>query len=126
MKQVWILIISIMILVTAGICEIKFLNNSSKYLKADLDYIENAVLNNNYQLAKSQFDNTFSSWNELKDVWHIFVTSEEIDTINSNLIKLKHYLDYEKEEDSLIAIEQIKSSITHCITRQNLRIDNIL
>ena len=47
MKQVWILIISIMILVTAGICEIKFLNNSSKYLKADLDYIENAVLNNN-------------------------------------------------------------------------------
>ena len=126
MKQVWILIISIIILVTAGICEIKFLNNSSKYLKADLDYIENAVLNNNYQLAKSQFDNTFSSWNELKDVWHIFVTSEEIDTINSNLIELKQYLDYEKEEDSLIAIEQIKSSITHCITRQNLRIDNIL
>ena len=126
MKQVWILIISIMILVTAGICEIKFLNNSSKYLKADLDYIENAVLNNNYQLAKSQFDNTFSSWNELKDVWHIFITSEEIDAINSNIIELKHYLEYEEEEDSLIAIEQIKSSITHCITRQNLRIDNIL
>lgn len=126
MKQVWILIISIIILVTAGICEIKFLNNSSKYLKADLDYIENAVLNNNYQLAKSQFDNTFSSWNELKDVWHIFITSEEIDAINSNIIELKHYLEYEEEEDSLIAIEQIKSSITHCITRQNLRIDNIL
>lgn len=126
MKQVWILIISIMILVTAGICEIKFLNNSSKYLKADLDYIENAVLNNNYQLAKSQLDNTFSSWNELKDVWHIFITSEEIDAINSNIIELKHYLEYEEEEDSLIAIEQIKSSITHCITRQNLRIDNIL
>lgn len=126
MKQVWILIISIIILVTAGICEIKFLNNSSKYLKADLDYIENAVLNNNYQLAKSQLDNTFSSWNELKDVWHIFITSEEIDAINSNIIELKHYLEYEEEEDSLIAIEQIKSSITHCITRQNLRIDNIL
>ena len=125
MKQVWILIISIIILITAGVSEIKYLNNTSKYLKADLDYIENAVNNGNYEYARTQIENTFASWNELKDIWHIFITSEEIDTINSNLIELKHYLDYEEEEDALIAIEQIKSSITHCISRQNLKIDKL-
>lgn len=126
MKQVWILVVSVCILLSAGFFEIKYLNNTSKYLMSDLDYIENAVRNNNYEYARAQFNNTFESWNKLKDIWHIFITSDEIDEINSNLIELRHYLDYEEEKDSLIAIEQIKSSITHSITRQNLRLDNVL
>ena len=126
MKQVWILVVSVCILLSAGFLEIKYLNNTSKYLMSDLDYIENAVRNNNYEYAKTQFSNTFESWNKLKDIWHVFITSDEIDEINSNLIELRHYLDYEEEKDSLIAIEQIKSSITHSITRQNLRLDNVL
>lgn len=126
MKQVWILVVSVCILLSAGFFEIKYLNNTSKYLMSDLDYIENAVRNNNYEYARAQFNNTFESWNKLKDIWHVFITSDEIDEINSNLIELRHYLDYEEEKDSLIAIEQIKSSITHSITRQNLRLDNVL
>ena len=126
MKQVWILVVSVCILLSAGFLEIKYLNNTSKYLMSDLDYIENAVRNNNYEYARAQFNNTFESWNKLKDIWHVFITSDEIDEINSNLIELRHYLDYEEEKDSLIAIEQIKSSITHSITRQNLRLDNVL
>lgn len=126
MKQVWILVVSVCILLSAGFFEIKYLNNTSKYLMSDLDYIENAVRNNNYEYARAQLNNTFESWNKLKDIWHVFITSDEIDEINSNLIELRHYLDYEEEKDSLIAIEQIKSSITHSITRQNLRLDNVL
>ncbi len=126
MKQVGILIVSIILLITAGICEIKYLNNTSLYIKSDLDYIENAIRNNNYEYARAQYENTFSSWDKLKDVWHIFITSDEIDTINASMAELKYHLEFEDEKDALMTIEEIKSSITHIIFRQNLKIDNVL
>ena len=126
MKQVGILIVSIILLITAGICEIKYLNNTSLYIKSDLDYIENAIRNNNYEYARVQYENTFSSWDKLKDVWHIFITSDEIDTINASMAELKYHLEFEDEKDALMTIEEIKSSITHIIFRQNLKIDNVL
>lgn len=126
MKQVGILIVSIILLITSGICEIKYLNNTSLYIKSDLDYIENAIRNNNYEYARAQYENTFSSWDKLKDVWHIFITSDEIDTINASMAELKYHLEFEDEKDALMTIEEIKSSITHIIFRQNLKIDNVL
>ena len=126
MKQVGILIVSIILLITSGICEIKYLNNTSLYIKSDLDYIENAIRNNNYEYARAQYENTFSSWDKLKDVWHIFITSDEIDTINASMAELKYHLEFEDEKDALMTIEENKSSINHIIFRQNLKIDNVL
>ncbi len=126
MKQIATLGICIILLLAGGIFEIRYLNRTSLYLQSDLEYVENAVKNGNYEFAKSQFENTFSSWNNVKDTWNIFITHDEIDDINEYMIDLKASLNYEEEDECITAIEQLKSGIEHTIKRQNLRIDNIL
>ena len=66
MKQVGVMIICIIIVVVSGICEIKYLNKSSIYLMSDIEYIKNAINNNNYDLASEQSKTTYDSWCNIK------------------------------------------------------------
>lgn len=126
MKQVGVMIICIIIVVVSGICEIKYLNKSSIYLMSDIEYIKNAINNNNYDLASEQSKTTYDSWCNIKKIWNIFINHEEIDDIENSMIDLKEYIEFENKEECLVAIEKIKSELDHTIKRQQLRIDNIL
>ena len=126
MKQVGVMIICIIIVAVSGICEIKYLNKSSIYLMSDIEYIKNAINNNNYDLASEQSKATYDSWVNIKKIWNIFINHEEIDDIENSMIDLKEYIEFENKEECLVAIEKIKSELDHTIKRQQLRIDNIL
>ena len=126
MKQVGVMIICIIIVAVSGICEIKYLNKSSIYLMSDIEYIKNAINNNNYDLASEQSKATYDSWGNIKKIWNIFINHEEIDDIENSMIDLKEYIEFENKEECLVAIEKIKSELDHTIKRQQMRIDNIL
>lgn len=72
MKQVGVMIICIIIVVVSGICEIKYLNKSSIYLMSDIEYIKNAINNNNYDLASEQSKATYDSWGNIKNMEYIY------------------------------------------------------
>ncbi len=126
MKQVVIMIICIIILVVGGIFEIKYLEKSSIYLSSDMDYIKNAIYNDNYLLAKEQVDKSWNTWQELKNTWNMFIIHEEIDDIDEAMVELKEYVSYENKEECFVAIEKIKNNLDHTVRRQKLRIDNVL
>lgn len=126
MKQVVIMIICIIILVVGGIFEIKHLEKSSIYLSSDMDYIKNAIYNDNYLLAKEQVDKSWNTWQELKNTWNMFIIHEEIDDIDEAMVELKEYVSYENKEECFVAIEKIKNNLDHTVRRQKLRIDNVL
>ena len=48
MKQTIIMIICVIILIGGGIAEIKYLDKTSVFLSSDMDYIKNAIENDNY------------------------------------------------------------------------------
>lgn len=126
MKQVVVMIICVVIVVAGGICEIKYLNKSSLYLMSDIEYIQNAISNDNYELAINQSESTYNSWNDIKKIWNIFVNHEEIDDIETAMIDLKEHLKFQNKEECLVAIEKIKSDLEHTVKRQKISIDNIL
>lgn len=126
MKQVIIMITCIVIIVAGGIYEIKYLNKSSLYIRAEIEYIKNAINNNNYELAKQQINSTYESWKNVKKIWNIFVSHEEIDSIDEAMIDLKEYLDYENNEECVVATEKILNGLEHTVQRQEVRLDNIL
>ena len=126
MKQVGVMIICIIIVVVSGICEIKYLNKSSIYLMSDIEYIKNAINNNNYDLASEKSKATYDWGGNIKKILNIFINHEEIDDIENSMIDLKEYIEFENKEECLVAIEKIKSELDHTIKRQQLRIDNIL
>lgn len=126
MKQIITMIICIAIIVVGGICEYKYFEKSSIFLSSDMDYIENAIKNENYELANKQIEQTYNSWENTKTIWNIFISNEEIDYIDNAMAELKKYSEYEEQEESLVAVEKIKSNLQHTVKRQKLRIDNIL
>ena len=110
MKQVIIMIICIIILVVGGVFEIKYLEKSSIYLSSDMDYIKNAIDNNNYVLAKDQVDKSWQTWENLKNTWNMFIIHEEIDDIDDAMVELKEYIDYKNKEECFVAIGKIKNN----------------
>ena len=126
MKQIITMIICIAIIVVGGICEYKYFEKSSIFLCSDMDYIENAIKNENYELANKQIEQTYNSWENTKTIWNIFISNEEIDYIDNAMAELKKYSEYEEQEESLVAVEKIKNNLQHTVMRQKLRMDNIL
>lgn len=126
MKQVIIMIICILILLGGGIREIKYLDKSSVYILSEIDYIENAINNSNYDAANKQVEITFDNWTKIKNLWNVFIIHEEIDDIDEAIIELKEYIKYENEEECFVAIEKIKRDLEHTVKRQKVLLDNIL
>ena len=126
MKQAGVMIICIILVVVSGICEVKYLNKSALYLRSDIEYIQNAINNDNYNIASTQSKAAYNSWSEMKKIWNIFINHEEIDDIENSMIDLKERIEFQNKEECLVAIEKIKSELEHTVKRQELRIDNIL
>lgn len=126
MKQAVIMIICILILLGGGIGEIKFLDKSSIYILSEIDYIENAINNSNFDEANKQIEITFDNWTRIKNLWNIFIIHEEIDDIDEAIIELREYVKFENEEECFVAIEKIKRDLEHTVKRQKVLLDNIL
>ena len=89
LKQVLILVISSAILIFSGLWEIKYIENSSRYLLSDIEYSKNALKNNNFELAKQHVKNLENTWESMKKTWKMFVLQEEIDEVDNIIATYK-------------------------------------
>lgn len=126
MRQIITMIICVAIIVVGGVCENKYFNESSIYLRSEMDYIQNAIENENYELANKQIEATHNTWENTKTIWNIFIGNDEIDSIDDAMAELKKYSEYQEQDDSLVAVEKIKTNLEHIVKRQKLRIENVL
>ena len=126
MKQVIISVVCIAILVIGGIAEIKYLNKSASYLSYDIEYIRNAINNDNYDIAKEQLNNTKNNWEAQKKIWHIFVNNEEIENIDESIVELEEYLNNQMKEESLVEVSKLISLVKYSAKMQELSIETII
>ena len=126
MKQVIISVVCIAILVIGGIAEIKYLNKSASYLSYDIEYIRNAINNDNYDIAKEQLNNTKNNWEVQKKIWHIFVNNEEIENIDESIVELEEYLNNQMKEESLVEVSKLISLVKYSAKMQELSIETII
>ena len=126
MKQVIISVVCIAILVIGGIAEIKYLNKSASYLSYDIEYIRNAINNDNYDIAKEQLNNTKNNWEAQKKIWHIFVNNEEIENIDESIVELEEYLNNKMKEESLVEVAKLISLVKYSAKMQKLSLETII
>ena len=125
MKQWLILIISIIVVVFFGMYEVKYLDESSSYILSDIDYCRNAIENNNFEIAKSHIENVENTWQELNNIWSIFVDHDEIGNIDEELLQFKVYIEEENKEEAILACKELKRIITHSVEKQKLSVANV-
>lgn len=126
MKQVIISVVCIAILVIGGTAEIKYLNKSASYLSYDIEYIRNAINNDNYDFAKEQLNNTKNNWEAQKKIWHIFVNNEEIENIDESIVELEEYINNQMKEESIVEVSKLISLIKYSANMQRLSIETVI
>ena len=98
-------IVALFLLIFCGIWEINYLENTSRYLKSDVDSIRNFVENENYDMADKAYDNMENTWNSMVKVWNIFVNHERIDYLEESMIVLKANIETKQKDEAIDLIE---------------------
>lgn len=124
-RQIFILILSIGAVILGGICESKYIERSSNFVLADINYIENALNNNNIEMAKKHSKELENSWKNVKDSWNIFIQNDLTDQIDDSLVELKAYIKLGNKEEALVYTHKLKENIISIVDRQRLNMENI-
>lgn len=124
-KQIIILIVSLVILVFGGLWEINYIEDTSRYLLSDINYIENLVKNEQYDIGASNLKNVEDTWKKLSGVWNIFVQHEEIDRVDELIIKYKTYILQNDKENAIVEGNSLKRVIEHIVSNQKVLAQNI-
>ena len=124
-KQVLIFVISSAILIFSGIWEIKYIENSSRYILSDIEYSKNALKNNNFELAKSHIENLEKTWNNTKNIWDMFVVQDDIEQVNDIIATYKIHMEYDNLEDSMTDCDLLKRRIEAIVQKHKITYENI-
>lgn len=125
MRNVIILIVTSIILVFAGIWQINYIEESSRYAISDVEYVENLIRNDNYNGANAHITELENTWGSMKNIWSIFIMHDEIDDIETALVNLKTYTKSQNKEEALVYSEQLKQNLGHISKKQKIRIENV-
>ena len=126
MKQTIIMVVCIIILVVGVEEEVKDIQKSSRYIMTDMDYIQNAIENDNFEFAKEQIEKSYDTWSKIKNIWNMFIVHDEIDDIEQSMIELREYIKFENTEECIVSISKVKEFLDHTVKRKEVRVDNIL
>lgn len=124
-RQIFILILSIGAVILGGICECKYIERSSNFVLADINYIENTLNNNNIEMAKKHSKELENSWKNVKDSWNIFIQNDLTDQIDDSLVELKAYIELGNREEALVYTHKLRENIISIVDRQRLNMENI-
>ena len=125
LKQILILIISSAILIFSGIWEIKYMENSSKYILSDIEYSKNALNNNNFEIAKNHIEKLEETWNNIKKTWNIFALQEEIDEVDNVIATYKIHTQYNNIEESMADCNLLNRLIKDIVKKHKISYENI-
>lgn len=125
LKQVLIFVISSAVLILSGIWEIRYIDNSSRYVLSDIEYSKNALRNNNFELAKAHLENLEGTWDNIKKVWNMFVIQEEIDNVDNIIATYKIHIEYDNLEDSMADCDLLKRMVEDIVNKHKISYENI-
>ncbi len=125
MKNLIILIFTLVVLISAGIWQINYIEESSIYAIADVAYITNLINNNKFTEANKHVVELEKTWKEMSNIWNIFIIHDEIDDIQEILINFKMYTKLENKEKALVYSEQLIQNFNHITKKQKIRIENV-
>lgn len=122
-------IISISIVILAFFGFAIWVQNSITHTAHDianhLSLLEDAISKEDWQAAAKEMTTVQYEWDHTKRRWQILIDHQEIDNIDSTLVKVKSWVDQESKEECMAELATLKLFVLHIPEREALRITNI-
>lgn len=129
MRDIIIIITLIAIIFGGGIFAKKYLDNSADKISKELiELKENIIIaretDNTNQIIQ-QISEVEKDWEEASNIWSIIVIHQEIDNVESAIIKAKACIENGELEDALQEIELANFFVNHVKEREEVSLKNI-
>lgn len=128
MKEIFIIIICIALVVAGGSVSQAYLNESSKILVDELEILTEQIKkaqenekNDSAELA----ENIYEKWEEIEDKWSIIIMHDELDLIELSLIAMKTGIKEQEYERSIEEVEKSKFLLEHITEKEKFKLKNI-
>lgn len=127
MKEI-IIIISILIIIFAGsIITQMYLNKTSALLIDKLENIKSDIENEEFDREKvsKKAEEMYSEWEKINEKWSVIILHDEIDLIETALIKMKAEIKSGEIEDSMAEIDTSIFLLNHIKEKEKTSLKNI-
>ena len=127
MKEI-IIIISILIIIFAGsIITQMYLNKTSTLLIDKLENIKSDIENEKFDREKvsKKAEEMYSEWEKTNEKWSVIILHDEIDLIETALIKMKAEIKSGEIEDSMAEIDTSIFLLNHIKEKEKTSLKNI-
>ena len=125
MKQLIILIVTLIIVIGAGIWELSYLKESSRYFLSDISNVYQIAERNQYDLAKKEAKNLQDTWKDVRKTWALFIHDGHMDEIGDKLVSFVSYIDSQNQEEIKHSYKSLSSSINSVVEFECLKAENI-
>lgn len=127
MKETIIIISILIIIFTCSIVTQRYLNRTSDLLVDDLKEIKQNIENKDLdekELAKKA-EEMYEKWEKINAKWSIIVLHDEIDLIETSLIKMKAFVKAEEIEECMAELDTSIFLLNHIKEKEKTSLKNI-
>lgn len=128
MKEITIIIISILIVVIGSNISLGYLQKTGNELIEDLEQLkveikkaQNSEENDSMNLA----NNIYNKWQKIEEKWSIIIPHNELDLIQVSLIVLKTNIEENDYEKSIEELEKCSFLLENMQEKEKIRLNNI-
>lgn len=123
-----IIILSILIIIFTGACITqKFLNNTADLLVSKLEDLKSGIeedkIDEKEMIEKT--DEIYSKWEEINERWSVIVLHDEIDLIETSLIRMKSKIKTGEIQESMEDLDTSIFLIKHIKEKEKTNLKNI-
>ena len=129
MKEICIIIVILVLIIGTAIWVQSYLNNTTEYLLKDLKILEKELIsskedNNRGNIVKKG-NEIRNKWNKIENGWAIIILHDELDMIETSLIKMSANIEYGTISDSIEELENLIFLVEHISDKEEFKIKNI-
>jgi len=128
MKEITI-ILSILIIIFGGaLYTQKFLDNTADNLVSKLENLKIDLQNNNdnQQKLEEQTDEIYGEWEDVNEKWSVVVLHDEIDLIETSLIRMKSKIKTGSLDESMEDLDTSVFLLKHIKEKERTSLKNII
>jgi hypothetical protein len=126
MKIIIYMLIAVGILIGISLWTENYLQNTTSEMVGQLNAIERAIRENNWNTAEKELTNLKKSWKSSKNLWGILLDHQEIDNIDMSLSRVNEMILLKDPVNLLPEMAALKLLVMHIPIKESFRLENIL
>lgn len=126
MRLLGSIIVTLILIISAGVWTNYALQTSTKDLIGQIDRVSTEIKSQDWQSAKKQTEKLEKDWTKEAKWWPVFLDHQEMDNIDFSMAKVKEYVSSRNNSLSLGQLSEIRIMVEHIPRKDAVNLKNIL